>query len=170
MRGSILAAVLLSAAATPASARIWTERGTGKTLEGEFIAEQEDRVLIRTDRSDKAVAIPIKLLSDEDLAYVRRFTQSDPKAAAAAAKPSAPTQKLSKAEESELKRFDDMVRENPRDAGAYVKRGLARNDHHQQPQAIEDFNKATRARSQERPGLRWPRTGLRRTGRRDQGP
>ncbi|MCB1237666.1 MAG: hypothetical protein KDM91_21555 [Verrucomicrobiae bacterium] len=61
-----LAALLLH---SPAEARTWTQAATGKTLEGDFVKVEGDKVIIK-NTAGASIPVPIAMLSKDDQTFI----------------------------------------------------------------------------------------------------
>ena len=64
-----LSAFWIGAALSPLLARTWTEAGTSRTLDGEFVRATPDAVLIRKPNGS-TVTLPLTRLSEADQAFI----------------------------------------------------------------------------------------------------
>jgi uncharacterized protein (TIGR03067 family) len=71
-------------AATPLSARPWTEAGTGRTIEGDYVKATDTEVSIRLVNGS-TVQVPLARLSESDQAFVKEKQQAPANAGAAKA-------------------------------------------------------------------------------------
>lgn len=79
-RSIIHTLIILALAVGPSTARIWKEAGSDRTLEGEYLGVEDDKVLIKKSNGSE-VKVPLTRLSDDDKKFVEE-AQAAAKAAA----------------------------------------------------------------------------------------
>ena len=76
-----LSAFWIGAALSPLLARTWTEAGTSRTLDGEFVRATPDAVLIRKPNGS-TVTLPLTRLSEADQAFIKEQASTNAKSSA----------------------------------------------------------------------------------------
>lgn len=73
----LLSVGFLLGALTALHARTWTEAGSGRTLDGEFVKMQGDAVVVRV-ANGSTVQLPLARLSEADQAFVKAQAEAKP--------------------------------------------------------------------------------------------
>ena len=119
MRTMVLGCALVALLAASAEARVWTDTSGSIRVEAELVNVKDGRVYLRKP-DGKIATVELQKLSPQD----QEFIKSGGVEQAAAPQPagSAPAT----GEGMSPERFDEAIRNNPNDPGAYYSRGLAR--------------------------------------------
>jgi tetratricopeptide (TPR) repeat protein len=129
-----MACALVALVATGAEARKWSDTTGSIQVEAELVKVADGRVYLRK-ADGKIATVPLDKLSPKDQEFINSggVEQAAPAPIASAPAEGGPMS---------AERFDEAIRNNPNDPGAYYSRGLAKLNKKMPQEALADFNKA----------------------------
>ena len=134
MRTMVLGCALVALLAAVTEAREWTDSTGSIRVEAEMVKVADGRVYLR--KPDGTIAtVELQKLCPKDQEFIKNGGVEQ-----AAPQPATPAPGEGGAMSAE--RFDEAIRNNPNDPGAYYSRGLARMNKKMTQEALADFNKA----------------------------